>query len=226
MKTVSLLRSKAAQVVCASLLLSLLASCELPPREAWRIVRRDGLITYWDREYHPAFAPSRYLAPAGSPRVAGRGTPAPYRVETSSTRYLATHSSPYRPRPQVSDVVRPRIREDRAVVKNEAPKILREPAARTSPAPKTPASPQLSADALPYGTPVAGKPGMVTSPFAGKHQLVDVTGMAAGEAVKDPYSGKLFRVPPIQQVTAEKTEAAAPAPKTPPAGAEEAKPKP
>ena len=66
-------------------------------------------------------------------------------------------------------------------------------------------------DSLPYGTPVPGRPGMVNSPFAEKQQLVDVTGMAPGEAVKDPYSGKLFRVPPAQQAAAEKTEPATPA---------------
>jgi hypothetical protein len=52
---------------------------------------------------------------------------------------------------------------------------------------------------------------MVTSPFAQKQQLVDVTGMAPGDTVKDPYSGKLFRVPPTQQVSAATTPKTAPA---------------
>jgi hypothetical protein len=42
---------------------------------------------------------------------------------------------------------------------------------------------------------------MVNSPFAGKTQLVDVSGMSSGQTVKCPYTGKLFKVPPTQQAT-------------------------
>ncbi|MGD9747141.1 MAG: hypothetical protein AB7V57_12390, partial [Verrucomicrobiales bacterium] len=61
----------------------------------------------------------------------------------------------------------------------------------TSPAPQS-----LKESDLPYGTAVPGRPGFVNSPFAAKHQLVDVTGLPAGMEVKCPYSGKLFRIPP------------------------------
>lgn len=57
-------------------------------------------------------------------------------------------------------------------------------------------------DNLPYGAAIPGRPGMVNSPFAQKQQLVDVTGMSVGQAVKCPYTGKLFRVPPTQQAGA------------------------
>jgi hypothetical protein len=50
---------------------------------------------------------------------------------------------------------------------------------------------------LPYGTAIVGRPGFVNSPYAAKHQLVDVTGLPTGMEVKCPYSGKLFRVPPM-----------------------------
>jgi hypothetical protein len=49
---------------------------------------------------------------------------------------------------------------------------------------------------LPYGIPVPGRKGMVTSPYTpegGKY--VDVTGFAAGSVVKDRYTGKFFLVP-------------------------------
>jgi hypothetical protein len=48
---------------------------------------------------------------------------------------------------------------------------------------------------LPYGTPVPGKPGLVTSPFALDSGYVDVTGFPPGTAVEDPYTGKIFLTP-------------------------------
>jgi hypothetical protein len=48
---------------------------------------------------------------------------------------------------------------------------------------------------LPYGTPVPGKPGLVTSPFAQDSGYVDVTGFPPGSAVEDPYTGKIFLTP-------------------------------
>ncbi len=73
-----------------------------------------------------------------------------------------------------------------------------EEAAKDKPAspPTSPAPQSLKESDLPYGTAVPGRPGFVNSPFAAKHQLVDVTGLPAGMEVKCPYSGKLFRIPP------------------------------
>jgi hypothetical protein len=48
---------------------------------------------------------------------------------------------------------------------------------------------------LPTAKPVPGKPGYVFSPFDPSGGYVDVTGYAAGQKVKDPYSGKIFLVP-------------------------------
>jgi hypothetical protein len=48
---------------------------------------------------------------------------------------------------------------------------------------------------LPYGTPVPGKPGLVTSPFAPDSGYVEVTGFPPGSAVEDPYTGKIFLTP-------------------------------
>lgn len=47
----------------------------------------------------------------------------------------------------------------------------------------------------PYGTPVQGKPGFVTSPHAPYSGYVDVRGFPPGTEVKDPYTGKIFLVP-------------------------------
>lgn len=56
----------------------------------------------------------------------------------------------------------------------------------------TPATEQKS---LPYGTPVAGKAGFVTSPYSPYAGYVDVRGFPPNTEVKDPYSGKIFLVP-------------------------------
>ncbi len=48
----------------------------------------------------------------------------------------------------------------------------------------------------PYGIAVSGRPGFVISPHAPQQQFVDVTGLSAGTAVRCPYTGKVFRVPP------------------------------
>jgi len=48
---------------------------------------------------------------------------------------------------------------------------------------------------MPYGIPVPGQKGMVTSPYSPEGNYVDVGAFAPGTAVKDPYTGKIFRVP-------------------------------
>jgi hypothetical protein len=48
---------------------------------------------------------------------------------------------------------------------------------------------------MPYGIPVPGRKGMVTSPYLPQGNYVDVSAFAPGTAVKDPYTGKLFLVP-------------------------------
>jgi hypothetical protein len=64
-----------------------------------------------------------------------------------------------------------------------------------SPAPA--ASPiKASKGDYPYGIPVPGKPGLVTSPYV-PGKVVDVSGMPPGTEVKDPYTDykKIFLVP-------------------------------
>lgn len=59
---------------------------------------------------------------------------------------------------------------------------------------------------IPFGTPIEGRPGFVLSPFAAKHQLIDVTGLPVGMEVECPYTGKHFRVPPTDQMPSKRPQ--------------------
>ena len=48
---------------------------------------------------------------------------------------------------------------------------------------------------MPYGIPVPGHKGMVTSPYSPEGNYIDVSAFAPGSAVKDPYTGKILLVP-------------------------------
>jgi hypothetical protein len=48
---------------------------------------------------------------------------------------------------------------------------------------------------LPYGIPVPGKQGLVTSPFSPDSGYIDVRSFAPGTEVRDPYTGKSFLTP-------------------------------
>lgn len=63
--------------------------------------------------------------------------------------------------------------------------------------PKPPGGPAsaIAKKDYPYGTPVPGKSGFVTSPHAPYSGYVDVRGYPPGTEVKDPYTQKIFLVP-------------------------------
>lgn len=260
-----------------------LTSCELPPREAWRVIQHDGLFPYlaieWGKRPIPPYvrtsartssgrcvtcpvprsAKSAAVVTPPAPSTAMTGMPrttsAEHRNWSIASRYLEATGpsvsrspvSPGSPQAVASASSLPEVSR-RAVIPSrpapiriqDSPPKAREPktqpvaaakpppAAKTGPsappaaapepksaasggaakpapteAPKTetvppPAPPAVTAE-LPYGVPVPGRPGLVNSPYAGKYQLVDVTGLASGQEVKCPYSGKLFRVPPSAQ---------------------------
>jgi hypothetical protein len=48
---------------------------------------------------------------------------------------------------------------------------------------------------IPYGIPVPGKQGFVTSPFSPDSGYIDVRSFPPGTEVKDPYTGKTFLTP-------------------------------
>ena len=55
--------------------------------------------------------------------------------------------------------------------------------------------PEKAKGDMPYGIPVPGHKGMVTSPYSPEGNYIDVSDFAPGSAVRDPYTGKIFLVP-------------------------------
>jgi len=55
--------------------------------------------------------------------------------------------------------------------------------------------PEKAKGDMPYGIPVPGHKGMVTSPYSPEGNYIDVSAFAPGSAVRDPLTRKIFLVP-------------------------------
>ncbi len=70
--------------------------------------------------------------------------------------------------------------------------VTPEPVVRTA---SVVSGPVNSKQDIPYGIPVAKKPGFVSSPYSPDQGVVDVRGIPSGTEVKDPFTGKVFLTP-------------------------------
>lgn len=238
------------RLATASISALMLASCAVPPRQAWQQIQTRGLITYLSGDSGP-------LGTSGGSKMLAQNstslqTPTtvfvgPDRPSTPPPSMLNASTMPVAQAvPDLPGYVRtpftnpPRLVDVRGMSAGSkvvcpytqrpflVPGSVTATSSLASSQPKTPAAPERPRTApvapnsnvaamskpttpqtppavapasspaieLPYGSPIAGRPGFVNSPFAAKHQLVDVTGLPVGMEVKCPYTGKLFRVPP------------------------------
>ena len=137
------------------------------------------------------------VTPPATPTSASTPTPAPEKPKPSVANTTPVPTEPTKvaamnkPQPQAPATPAP------APQVKPQPQPSPPPSAPTKPAPIATTPPaKAETQEIPFGSPIAGRPGFVNSPYAAKHQLVDVTGLPVGMEVKCPYTGKLFRVPP------------------------------
>lgn len=121
-------------------------------------------------------------------------TQRPFLVPGGVSTKSSIASTPAPSRPKITEA--PERRNPAPAPANTNVAAMNNAAPSSTPTPPETTPPAGAAPDLPFGTSIAGRPGFVNSPYAAKHQLVDVTGLPVGMEVKCPYTGKLFRVPP------------------------------
>jgi hypothetical protein len=114
-------------------------------------------------------------------------TPNQTKKKTTTTKRVSRH--PTSPQSNLAGASPTPLEQPTELVKEEkvTPTVT---VSRASTAP-----PEKAKGDMPYGIPVPGHKGMVTSPYSPEGNYIDVSAFAPGSAVRDPYTGKIFLVP-------------------------------
>jgi hypothetical protein len=111
-----------------------------------------------------------------------------------------TLAKPFRPAPPP-----PRTRKPQRAKHAASAEPTPDPSAETATTPTPAPTPEVRMGVaaaranlrndVPYGVPVPGRDGFVTSPYAPTQGFVDVRELAPGTPVQDPFTGKIFLRP-------------------------------
>lgn len=166
MKNYSCLRAPLAALAFSVLL----PACALPPRDAWRVIRHDGFLTYLSIEFGKQPPPPKLSTSAGSSSVARHSPPSvtvPWR--SSPNRYWSTNpASPVVGPPRISPPIRPVA----ATVPKPILRTLPPKAADIKP-PTATKAPEKTASSPP-ATPAASKPELQAKPKPPEPKVVAV----------------------------------------------------
>lgn len=100
------------------------------------------------------------------------------------------------PQPAAIDLAEPGTTSQATAV--TAPATVSAKPAVSTPAIATAPAQQLKPADIPFATWAPGKRGVVKSPFDPGGRLIDVRDFNAGQMSQCPYTGKIFRVPPLK----------------------------
>jgi hypothetical protein len=164
MKNYSCLRAPLAALAISVLL----PACALPPRDAWRVIRHDGFLTYLAMEFGKQPLPPKL--PAANPSSVARQSPPPVTVpwRASPNRYWSTNpASPVVGPPRVSPPASPvTAAVPKPVLRNLPPKaaaitppaLAKAPEKTVSPPPATAAASKPELQAKPQEPKVVAVP--------------------------------------------------------------------
>ncbi len=142
-------------------------------------------------------------SPVATPRVIIGGAPTPIPISTPTPPPKPTPLPAPKPAPAPAPAATPPPTPAPTPKPTPAPSPTPKATPTPAPTPKSATPPPTTPRATPpvaaqqkVAKRVPGKPGFVTSPYAPAAGMIDVRGFPPGTQVKDPYTQKVFLVPP------------------------------